>query len=107
MIFSKKKRSTPISGDIEMLTIPSGKRLGNKTKKYVSINTNSSSKNATISSASARRMKKFNTTQIYRKRVRYSRCRKLTKSLCKNKKRCKFTNGRTRKYCRKKYNKHI
>lgn len=107
MFFSKKKRSTPISGDIEMLTIPSEKRLGKKTQKSTSISSNLSSKYATISSASTKRIKKINANQIYMKRVRYSRCRSLTKSVCKHKKTCKFTNGKTKKYCRKKYNKRI
>ena len=105
--FTRKKRPTPISGDIEMRTIPSAKKLGNKTRKSISGSPNLSSRNASISSASARRIKRFNANQIYMKRVRYSRCRKLSKSVCKNKKMCKFTNGKSRKYCRKKHNKHI
>jgi hypothetical protein len=116
MFFTRKKRSTPISGDIEMLTIPSSKRLGNKhvsrllpksMTKFTLRSSNSSSKNASIASTSAKRIKRFNAKQIYMKRVRYSRCRSLSKSACKLKRSCKFTKGKTRKYCRKKYNKRI
>jgi hypothetical protein len=103
-------RNTPKSntGDIEMLPIPSAKRLGNKTRKDSSYrSSNLSSRNASIGSVSAKRLRKFRATQIYTKRSRYSRCRGLNKSACQHKKICKFTKGKTRKYCRKKYNKHI
>jgi hypothetical protein len=116
-----KKQSTSNTGDIEMLTIPSHKRLGNKTRKSSSIIANSSvrnssvtdassnlsSINASVSSASAKRLRRFKATNIYIKRVKKSKCRGLNKSTCQHKKRCKFTKGNTRKYCRKKYNKHI
>ena len=99
------------TGDIEMKTISSAKKLGNKTRKSKTIHKisspNLSSRNATVSSASARRLRRIHARNIYTKRVRYSRCRKLSKSVCKNKKMCKFTNGKSRKYCRKKHNKHI
>jgi hypothetical protein len=117
MNFGKKQSNI---GDIEMLTIPSHKRLGNKTRKSSSIISNSSvrnssitassnvsSKNASVSSASAKRLRRFKATNIYVKRVKKSKCRGLNKSACQHKKRCKFTKGKTRKYCRKKYNKHI
>jgi hypothetical protein len=104
--FEKTPKSN--TGDIEMLTIPSPKRLGNKTRKASSYkSSNLSSRNASIASVSAKRLRKFRANQIYTKRVRYSRCRGLNKSTCQHKRICKFTKGKTRKYCRKKHNKHI
>ena len=104
--FEKTPKSN--TGDIEMLTIPSPKRLGNKTRKVSSYSSpNLSSRNASIASVSAKRLRKFRANQIYTKRVRYSRCRGLNKSTCQHKRICKFTKGKTRKYCRKKHNKHI
>ena len=73
--FTRKKHPTPISGDIEMRSIPSAKKLGKKKPKSVSI----WSRNATISSVSAKRLTRFRANQIYSKRVRYSRCRGLAK----------------------------
>ena len=102
-LFTRKKRSTPISGDIEMRSIPSAKKLGKKKTKSISI----SSRNATISSVSAKRLTRFRANQIYSKRVRYSRCRGLAKRTCANKRICTFTKGKSRKYCRKKHNKPI
>lgn len=102
--FTRKKRSTPISGDIEMRSIPSAKKLGKKTK---TVSPNLSSKNASVASASAKRLRRFRANQIYSKRVRYSRCRGLAKRTCVNKRTCKFTKGKSRKYCRKKHNKPI
>ena len=118
MNFGKKQSvSNTGDGDIEMLTIPSHKRLGNKTRKSssnssvrnssITASSNVSSKNASVSSASAKRLRRFKATNIYVKRVKKSKCRGLNKSACQHKKRCKFTKGKTRKYCRKKYNKHI
>jgi hypothetical protein len=105
MLFTRKKRSTPISGDIEMRSIPSAKKLGNKRPK--SLSPNLSSRNASIGSVSAKRLRRFRANQIYSKRVRYSRCRGLAKTTCVNKRTCKFTKGKSRKYCRKKHNKRI
>ena len=86
-----------------MRSIPSAKKLGKKKPKSVSI----WSRNATISSVSAKRLRRFRANQIYSKRVRYSRCRGLAKRTCVNKRTCKFTKGKSRKYCRKKHNKPI
>ena len=109
-IFNKRP-STPFTGDIEMLSIPSAKKLGNKTRKSktssITRSSNLSSKNASVSSASARRLRREKARNIYTKRVRYSRCRGLSNSTCVNKRTCKFTKGKSRKYCRKKHNKHI
>ena len=105
--FTRKKRSTPISGDIEMISIPSAKKLSNKKPKTISVSPNLSSKNASIDSVSANRLMRFRANQIYSKRVRYSKCRGIAKTQCVQKRLCKFTKGKTRKYCRKKHNKHI
>lgn len=104
--FKKTQKSN--TEDIEMLTLPSPKKLGNKTKKaspYTS--SNLSSRNASIASVSAKRLRKFRANQIYTKRAKHSRCRGLNKSTCQHKRICKFTKSKTRKYCRKKHNKHI
>ena len=42
--------------------------------------------------------------QIYRQRVKTSKCRGVPPNPCKSKNECKYTNGRTRQFCRKKYN---
>ena len=105
--FTKKKHSTPISGDVEMISIPSAKKLGKKKPKTISLSPNLSSKNASICSVSSKRLLRFRASQIYSKRVRYSKCRGVAKTQCEKKRLCKFTKGKTRKYCRKKHNKHI
>jgi hypothetical protein len=114
MKISDMLKETPeerFTGDIEMKTISSAKKLGNKTRKSKkspkTSSPNLSSRNATVSSTSARRLRRTRARNIYTKRVRYSRCRGLSKSICHNKKICKFTKGKSRKYCRKKHNKHI
>ena len=114
-LFGKNK--TPLTGDIEMISIPSAKKLGNKTRtrsidtRHNSIRTsrssNLSSKNATVSSASAKRLLKLNTKHIYATRVHTSICRGRSKSSCTRKQLCKFTKGPIRFYCRKKYNKRV
>lgn len=124
----KEKPEKRFTGDIEMKTISSAKKLGNKTLKYktnyrsisksnsktnsksnskTNTHTNSLSQKANLSSVSAKRLRNFRARNIYTKRVKYSRCRGLTKSVCRYKKICKFTKGKSRKYCRKKHNKHI
>jgi len=109
-LFGKNK--TPLTGDIEMISIPSAKKLGNKTRtrsidtRHNSIS-NLSSKNATVSSASAKRLLKLNTKHIYATRVHTSICRGRSKSSCTRKQLCKFTKGPIRFYCRKKYNKRV
>ena len=117
-LFGKNK--TPLTVDIEMITIPSAKKMGNKTRtrsidtRHNSISnsirtrsSNLSSKNATISSASAKRLIKSNTKHIYATRVNKSICRGRSKSSCTRKQLCKFTKGPIRLYCRKKYNKRV
>ena len=39
--------------------------------------------------------------KLYRKRTKASKCRKKTQDKCKTMKKCKFTSGKKRKYCRK------
>lgn len=39
--------------------------------------------------------------QIYRSRVKTSRCRKLGMSVCSKRIKCKMANGTKRRYCRK------
>lgn len=55
-----------------------------------------------------RRMHKISSQkkQIYRSRVKSSRCRKLGRSVCSKRKNCKMANGTKRKFCRKLKNKH-
>jgi hypothetical protein len=42
--------------------------------------------------------------QMYRQRVKTSKCRGVPPSPCKATDECKYTNGRVRQFCRKKYN---
>ena len=42
--------------------------------------------------------------QMYRQRVKTSKCRGVPPSPCKADNQCKYTNGRVRQFCRKKYN---
>jgi hypothetical protein len=90
----KEKPEERFTGDIEMKTISSAKKLGNKTRKSKTSpkisSPNLSSRNASIASVSAKRLRKFHANQIYTKRVRYSRCRGLNKSGCQHKRICKF-----------------
>ena len=80
----KAKDRSPISGDIEMKEIPLGKRLG---KKVVT-----------------RTRRLAPNRSIYRQRVKLSHCRKVKKTPCLKKRSCKYTNGSSRKYCRKRRN---
>jgi hypothetical protein len=116
-----RKNRSRLTGDIEMTAIPSPKKLGNKTQKNKlrsplappplppppppppppQIISKQKSSVATVKS------KKTEKREIYTKRVKYSKCRGLEKTVCLNKKRCMFTNGEFRKYCRKKYNKRV
>lgn len=82
----KAKDRSPISGDIEMKEIPLEKRLG---KKVVTRTRN-------------RRLAP--NRSIYRQRVKLSHCRKVKRTQCLKKRSCKYTNGSSRKYCRKRRN---
>jgi hypothetical protein len=112
------KKETSLTGDIEMVTFSSAKKLGRKRTRSNSVNlsvsnrssirsSNASSKNATVSSASTKRIRKITAKHIYAKRSKKSKCRGRTKSDCTRKQLCKFTKGPIRLYCRKKYNKRI
>ncbi len=120
----KKKIEPRFTGDIEMVTIPTSKRLGNKTRKNISpvisspkskhtpiLNISpvisSPKSSSTLTSVSSIKTKKARARKIYTKRSKYSKCRGLAKPVCITKKRCMFTNGEFRKYCRKKYNRRI
>lgn len=119
-----RKNSSRLTGDIEMIAIPSSKKLVNKSlKNKVSSPIPPSSKtklsvkneNPKLSikmespklSSKPVESEKTKKRAIYKNRVKYSKCRGLAKTVCLNKKRCMFTNGDLRKYCRKKYNKRI
>ena len=103
------------TGDIEMITFSSAKKLGhtkprpksNSVNMSDSIGHNFSSKNATISSASTKRIMKTTVKHIYAKRSKKSKCRGRTQRSCTRKRLCKFTKGPIRLYCRKKYNKRV
>lgn len=47
------------------------------------------------------------TLAIYRRRVKFSRCRGKTGSKCSRKIRCKTARGTKRRFCRKTSNRHI
>lgn len=83
----KSKDRSPISGDIEMKEIPLEKRLG----KTVVTRTRRLAPNRSI----------------YRQRVKLSHCRKVKKTQCLKKRSCKYTNGSSRKYCRKRRNQMV
>jgi len=42
--------------------------------------------------------------QMYRSRIKTSKCRGIPPSPCQLKDECKYTNGRVRQFCRKKFN---
>jgi len=42
--------------------------------------------------------------QMYRQRVKTSKCRGVPPTPCNSDNQCKYTNGRVRQFCRKKYN---
>ncbi len=141
MSLFKKKVEPRFTGDIEMVTIPTSKRLGNKTRKNISpvvsspkskhtpilnispVGSSPKSKHtpilnilpvisspkssSTLTSVSSIKTKKARAKKIYTKRSKYSKCRGLAKPVCITKKRCMFTNGEFRKYCRKKYNRRV
>ena len=44
------------------------------------------------------------TRQMYRSRIKTSKCRGVPPSPCQLKDECKYTNGRVRQFCRKKFN---
>ena len=83
----KSKDRSPISGDIEMKEIPLEKRLG----KTVVTRTRRLAPNRSI----------------YRQRVKMSHCRRVKKTQCLKKRSCKYTNGSSRKYCRKRRNQMV
>jgi hypothetical protein len=104
-----RKKETPLTGDIEMITFSSAKKLGRKRTRSNSVSnsirsSNSSSKNATVSSASTKRIRKITAKHIYADRSNKSECRGHPKPSCTRKRLCKFTKGPIRLYCRKKYN---
>ncbi len=80
---TRKRLPAPLSGDIEMLEIRSHKRLGRKTRRLAP------------------------NRGIYRQRVKLSSCRKVKKPQCFTKRSCKYTNGQSRKYCRKRHNQMV
>jgi hypothetical protein len=110
-----RKNSSRLTGDIEMIAIPSSKKLVNKSlKNKVSSPIPPSSKTKLSIKMESPKLsskpvesEKTKKRAIYKNRVKYSKCRGLAKTVCLNKKRCMFTNGDLRKYCRKKYNKRI
>jgi hypothetical protein len=80
-MFTRKIKHSSVSGDVEMQTIRPHKRLG------------------------SRRLAP--NRGIYRQRVKLSSCRKVKKPQCFTKRSCKYTNGQSRKYCRKRHNQMV
>ncbi len=83
MSTKKHRVFSPISGDIEMQEIRPHKRLGRKTKRLAP------------------------NRNIYRQRVKLSRCRKVKKTQCISKRECKYTKGLIRTFCRKRKNQRV
>jgi hypothetical protein len=83
-MFTRKNASSPVSGDIEMQEIRAHKRLGRKTRRRLAPNRG-----------------------VYRERIKLSSCRKVKKTQCLTKRPCKYTNGQSRKYCRKRRNQMV
>ena len=48
--------------------------------------------------------RKRRTRRVYRKRVKFSQCRKKGPAACRGKKSCKYASGRKRSFCRRKKN---
>uniref|UniRef100_A0A6C0I844 Uncharacterized protein n=1 Tax=viral metagenome TaxID=1070528 RepID=A0A6C0I844_9ZZZZ len=105
-MFTRKRHASPISGDIEMREIPLKKRLGKKSK---SINRSLSSVSSNNEISPERRTTKRLAPNrgIYRQRVKQSPCRRVKKTQCLKKRTCKYTNGSSRKYCRKRRNQQV
>lgn len=83
-MFTRKRLPEHLNGDVEMLEIRPHKRLGRKTKRRLAPNRGT-----------------------YRERIKLSTCRKVKKIQCLTKRSCKYTNGQSRKYCRKRRNQWV
>ena len=51
--------------------------------------------------------RKRKTRKVYRKRVKFSQCRKKGPAACRGKQGCKYASGRKRSYCRRSKNKKV
>lgn len=51
--------------------------------------------------------RKRRTRRVYRKRVKFSQCRKKGPAACRGKKSCKYASGRKRSFCRRSKNRKV